>query len=59
MADFDPQPVALSTPGGLPVDHPQAFDHRVCDGAEATAFLTALGALVADPDTILLRRCPR
>ncbi|MFI5752211.1 dihydrolipoamide acetyltransferase family protein [Streptomyces sp. NPDC051644] len=32
-----------------------AFDHRVCDGAEAAAFLTALGALVEDPDTILLR----
>lgn len=32
-----------------------AFDHRVCDGAEAAAFLTALGALVEDPGTILLR----
>ncbi|MFE9661446.1 2-oxo acid dehydrogenase subunit E2 [Streptomyces sp. NPDC005955] len=32
-----------------------AFDHRVCDGAEAAAFLTALGALVEDPDTLLLR----
>lgn len=32
-----------------------AFDHRVCDGAEAAAFLTSLGALVEDPDTILLR----
>ncbi|MCX4984064.1 2-oxo acid dehydrogenase subunit E2 [Streptomyces sp. NBC_00572] len=32
-----------------------AFDRRVCDGAEAAAFLTALGALVEDPDTILLR----
>ncbi|MFB8083149.1 dihydrolipoamide acetyltransferase family protein [Streptomyces sp. NPDC056013] len=31
-----------------------AFDHRVCDGAEAAAFLTALGALVEDPDTLLL-----
>ncbi|MEU9988187.1 2-oxo acid dehydrogenase subunit E2 [Streptomyces sp. NPDC048045] len=32
-----------------------AFGQRVCDGAEAAAFLTALGALVEDPDTILLR----
>ncbi|MGW1249214.1 dihydrolipoamide acetyltransferase family protein [Streptomyces sp. NPDC002535] len=31
-----------------------AFDHRVCDGAEAAVFLTALGALVEDPDTLLL-----
>ncbi|MFF2022995.1 2-oxo acid dehydrogenase subunit E2 [Streptomyces sp. NPDC058171] len=32
-----------------------AFDHRVGDGAGAAAFLTALGARVEDPDTLLLR----
>ncbi|MFH9660930.1 dihydrolipoamide acetyltransferase family protein [Streptomyces sp. NPDC017248] len=32
-----------------------AFDHRVCDGAEAAAFLTALRDLVESPETALLR----
>jgi pyruvate dehydrogenase E2 component (dihydrolipoamide acetyltransferase) len=32
-----------------------AFDHRVCDGAEAAAFLTALCELVENPETVLLR----
>lgn len=32
-----------------------AFDHRVSDGAEAAAFLTALCALVESPETVLLR----
>ncbi|RXS87569.1 2-oxo acid dehydrogenase subunit E2 [Streptomyces sp. TM32] len=32
-----------------------AFDHRVCDGAEAAAFLTALRDLVESPETVLLR----
>jgi pyruvate dehydrogenase E2 component (dihydrolipoamide acetyltransferase) len=32
-----------------------AFDHRVCDGAEAAAFLTALCELAENPETVLLR----
>lgn len=31
-----------------------AFDHRVCDGAEAAAFLVRVRALVEDPELLLL-----